>query len=666
MALPVTTPFWPIYVRKSDGHEVFTSKGIQVKNAPSIQQLDRTPNSQGQSDYYRLIERDEPKHIDWRKKLGGMLLRELGGKQTEDKWAQTILYDLPEGYQLFEHIKSKADGQTRPVKNHSGGGHDRQDAYLYGYPKGPKKRFRSPVEFFPHLLWLSTDESNDYENCTCKMCSPLQLESEKPTPKPEPMVPLKKEPSPATATPPSGMFNRQPAVQIPIRRPSIGPPSAQSPKPSTPTPNAYVPRPVPAAPIPTPLPQPRSIDQQIDGQYNRFLARIGELVWFHRPKNRAWGLGVVVRRWHINNPSVDGSSKSVAAYRVQPLSHPFESPSQEDIISDGEIKPWLAWSAPQCTYSYLQQNPALHYDQVDWQALLRGNFGSSDSGNAEVDASILAAKAIDTTYTLCERLKTTHNTGYEERHWNCMYLGAERIWNGEPVRLRIGSGTDIVVITDIIERIIPNSAPFHNGHPSSSSVSQINVIGDVYTYATVQVSNIKAPPPLPQNNGIPLRMQKDMAWRNRDLLEQTHTLAYWRLVQAQSRIDVSEIKGRWYETSIVFVDAFKTAIIKKEGGNGVWMNSRGDAIGAGKMHMFRKDDRVDAFGDAVPKNTVLHEGLEPPSHDHVRQTTNDMQGLGLSAPVSGVGDGDFLADFMNLDGMAEEEGMGFNHHFGFQ
>ena len=87
-----------------------------------------------------------------------------------DKWAQCILWDLPHGYRLYEHIKSKADGQTKPVKNHSGGGHDRQDAYLYGYPKGPKKRFRSPVEFFPHLLWLSTDESREVvrpDNVVC-------------------------------------------------------------------------------------------------------------------------------------------------------------------------------------------------------------------------------------------------------------------------------------------------------------------------------------------------------------------------------------------------------------------------------------------------------------------------------------------------------------------
>jgi hypothetical protein len=102
-----------------------------------------------------------------------------------DKWQQTILWEFPENYKLYEHIKTKADGQAKTVKNHSGGGHDRQDAYLYGYPKGPRKRYRSPADFFPHLLWLCTDDNSDYQNCTCKMCSPVQLEVEKPAVKAE-------------------------------------------------------------------------------------------------------------------------------------------------------------------------------------------------------------------------------------------------------------------------------------------------------------------------------------------------------------------------------------------------------------------------------------------------------------------------------------------------
>lgn len=75
--------FYPIFASKSDGHDIVNQKGSVLRNGPSQEQLDRSPNAQGQCDYYRLIEKDDPKHIDWRKKLGGMLLREIGGKQHE-------------------------------------------------------------------------------------------------------------------------------------------------------------------------------------------------------------------------------------------------------------------------------------------------------------------------------------------------------------------------------------------------------------------------------------------------------------------------------------------------------------------------------------------------------------------------------------------------------
>lgn len=83
MAQQVLTQFWPIFPHRSDGREQITTKGIVLKNGPNAKQLDSTPNAHGQADYYRLITKDEPKHIDWRKKLGGMLLREIGGKPYE-------------------------------------------------------------------------------------------------------------------------------------------------------------------------------------------------------------------------------------------------------------------------------------------------------------------------------------------------------------------------------------------------------------------------------------------------------------------------------------------------------------------------------------------------------------------------------------------------------
>lgn len=56
---------------------------------------------------------------------------------------------------------------------------DRQDSYLYGHPQGRKKRFRSPADFYNHLLWLATDaEGDSYNNCGCKICYPEKEEAQ--------------------------------------------------------------------------------------------------------------------------------------------------------------------------------------------------------------------------------------------------------------------------------------------------------------------------------------------------------------------------------------------------------------------------------------------------------------------------------------------------------
>lgn len=83
MAQQPMTSFWPIFASKSDGQSIVNQKNKPVRNGPTEEQLDKKPNDQGQCDFYRLIAKDDPKHIDWRKKLGGMLLREIGGKQYE-------------------------------------------------------------------------------------------------------------------------------------------------------------------------------------------------------------------------------------------------------------------------------------------------------------------------------------------------------------------------------------------------------------------------------------------------------------------------------------------------------------------------------------------------------------------------------------------------------
>jgi hypothetical protein len=539
-----------------------------------------------------------------------------------------MLWEFPDNYKLYEHIKTKADGQAKTSKNHSGGGHDRQDAYLYGYPKGPRKRFRSPVEFFPHLLWLCTDETSDMQNCTCKMCSPVQLEVEKPAVKMEAKPEIKRENSGTQVT------GRNPVVQIPARRVS-NPPLVQSPatKPATPVATATTSQIRAPAPLqPTPLPDPRSIDQQVDGLPQKFISRPGEVVWYYRPKTGAWGLGVVLRRW-LDKPS------GGKAYFIQPLSHSHDSLAPELVATENEMKPWLAWSAPSYTYNYLQQHPTIPFEKVDWQGLIAGRYGTE--GVAGVDASIMAAKAVDTTYTLFDYLKKTVNEGGHDAHYNGLFLGAEKIWRGDAVRLRIGRDTDVMVITDIIERTSPQA-------------TSVYVVGDVYSYATVAISNPAQLPEPPKNPSLPARMREDMSWRNQLLVPHARTFAYWKLSTPGARYEIAEIKGRWYETALVFEEPFSKSVKNNEGGNGVWMNSRGDATQVGRIVGAAVPQRVQAFGRAIPDGTQLVDGIDAPEQPQAQAQDVSMN-MG--------GHADVFTDLMDFDHLGEGSGQGYEFNF---
>lgn len=421
---------------------------------------------------------------------------------------------------------------------------------------------------------------------------------------------------------------------MPIRRPSTtGTPIAQSPvpKPATPTiaQNTSQMK-VPSRQEPTPLPQLRSFDQQLDAQYGKFVNRPGEVVWFRRNGGSAFGLGLVVRRWAT--PTGPGM------YSIQPLSYPGYTPNQEVVEAVLEnVKPWLAWSVPACTFQYLRERPQVSYREVEWHHFSSGQMGA---GHAEVDASILMAKAIDVTFTPLEKLKTVPNNGIEERYWNGIYYGAEKIWRGEPVRLRLGMGSDVLVVNEIIEKAFPPSTnPLH-------ATSKMELRGDVYSYATLPATNPKTPPTLPSDNHLPIRMREDMRWRNQTLLTAASELCYWKLISPNHRVAIEDVKGRWYETSVLFQQEFFDAIRDKGNVNGSWMNARGDATGMGKQPGVLVPNRLSAFHGAIPDQLRLFDGIDPPS-DHDKPT-NAMQGVEL-VPAAPAENNFSVDDFMNFE-----------------
>lgn len=75
-------PYFPLYILRSDGKaEVLTKSRKKELNIPSDEQLDSRPDVKGNVDYFKELEVGDAKEVDWRRKLGGMLIGETGGKE---------------------------------------------------------------------------------------------------------------------------------------------------------------------------------------------------------------------------------------------------------------------------------------------------------------------------------------------------------------------------------------------------------------------------------------------------------------------------------------------------------------------------------------------------------------------------------------------------------
>ncbi|KAF2143929.1 uncharacterized protein K452DRAFT_285968 [Aplosporella prunicola CBS 121167] len=681
------TRFYPLYVRRSDGKLETIHARKKEKNEPTPEQLNSTPDANGVSDYYRAIAEDEVKHLDWRRKLGMMLIREIGGPEQQQK--NYMLAAMPENYRLYEHIKSKAsDGDPatrRASKNHAGGGHDRQDAYLYGHPLGRKKRFRSPADFFPHLLWLATDKNGDPNNCTCKLCCPEELQEDKSTTKdPRQAVkkegsstpvllpsttasnipaPIKREPSAVASRPPSSHGPNPPKTATPPQNQNPTVPPASRPASATPAQRVAVPSNGssninPNAPSPlVRLPLPA---YQLDTEPNFSLFRPGEVVWFNR--GDTWGLGAIMRRY-----VKDVNGQSERNYIVQPLSHPGMHPSPVRINQERLLRPWLSWSPPPLCTSGLHNQPNLTYDNINWPAVVNGQFGK---GNPEVDGSILAAKSIDGTFTVSHLVSNRRlPNGPEERRWGSMYLGAEKIWVGEPVRVRINLNTPeppILLITDIIEHV-------QQGYNGQASRASMTIVGDLYTLSPTLPAGA-APPP---SSHLPARMVRDMQWRNQIAASRRTNVYMWKLLKPRHSVGLEAVKGRWYETGTVLPivlgeQEFRTILQSNQPQDvSFWMNARGDCtdnkqglIGA------RKPERRDALGRAVPSDMRILDGADIPTDAELQALLRPHTQENVDAATfvnDGMGDGMASVDeFMNLEGIGDGQDLGaFSGDAGF-
>lgn len=505
---------------------------------------------------------------------------------------------------------------------------------------------------------MCTDESGDPDNCSCKICSPEELDTVVPSNaknikaekavKPEVKQEFEK-PTISQAV--------SPATQVETQVPSRPTSTVQQQQ----LPQAQL----QGQPMPSPLPPAKSPDQQEDRRYGGFMYRPGEVVWFSRVQ--AWGLGVVLRRWN--------SSAGQVSYTVQPLTYPGGPSVAVTKSSEFDMRPWLAWSVPGFTHAGLNNTPEPpRYDNVDWNAVRQGAYGPG--GDMEVDGSILAAKSIDSTYTPFGQNQTLEvEPGVSETHYDGIYLGGEKIWAGEPVRLAIGSGTDIMIVHSVVER---RKTAAMTGQIIQQSM---HFLGDLYSLSNVQHSDPNIPTPAAQkmNPQLPDRLTQDLAYRNARSIQVNRVASYWKFMRGQARIDLDAVKGRWYEGSILLPILQGQANFDNMSAKGdiqeasLWMNSRGDCQNANRpsnlpkirSQNIRQPNRRDAFGAALPASAQIQETTPQQSLQmNVDPALNESSSQSLDidprfdTAQSGGQDSAGMEQFMGLDPHADIPGFG--------
>ena len=90
-------PFW----RTTGNH--FVEKQKKELNAPNEAQLNANQEVNGNRDFYKTIEVGDVKEVDWRRKLGGMLMKEIGDKEHLGKQIKSINL----GYQDTDLLRAK-------------------------------------------------------------------------------------------------------------------------------------------------------------------------------------------------------------------------------------------------------------------------------------------------------------------------------------------------------------------------------------------------------------------------------------------------------------------------------------------------------------------------------------------------------------------------------
>lgn len=196
---------------------------------------------------------------------------------------------------------------------------------------------------------------------------------------------------------------------------------------------------VPAAPHPTLNNEPT-------------LFRRGEMVWFQQ--GPAWRIGVIRQ---VGTGQIPGCAVIPLAHSVLNLA---DVPKQQH-----EMRPFLTFSVPAISIPDLQNKT---FPQIDWDALLKMNAQRPEFIGLE--ASKMAALEIDGSWSTFNRLNAGPKQPANKTMYGGVFLGAEMIRLGDPIRHREKSHgiMEVTEITVTTATSVPNPADPANTMPAAT------------------------------------------------------------------------------------------------------------------------------------------------------------------------------------------------------
>lgn len=226
---------------------------------------------------------------------------------------------------------------------------------------------------------------------------------------------------------------------------SPAPPAAARPSaPSTP-----VQTPAPAAQVMTPVVQSNPVNNEPT------LFRRGEMVWYQQ--DPAWRIGIIRQV----------GAAPANAYTIIPLGHSLLK-MQDLVKQQAQMRPFLTFSVPGVGIESIQSKI---FSEVQWQELIASAQGRSELIGLE--ASKMAALEIDSSWSVFNRLPADPTQPRNQSRYDGVFLGAEMIRRGDPVRNKDKSKGTLLEVSEILVTTttsVPNPGAPANTLPTTQDI----------------------------------------------------------------------------------------------------------------------------------------------------------------------------------------------------